>query len=219
MSNTTNLTNPHKPFGDPGRSSGPETPTVAAVAVTPLGIGLVYVRFDAQQPHDLGADHRGFTFGYELLVNSTAEQFGPTLALDERMAECDLYAEVITGHDLAGALKPLCTAAVEGQIELVSVDNYAMLWPHRRELPDTDDVSALMVDTAFDLDISTPDLRETCAAAKLSSWYLDPARDSWRGPITAAFGSALLTARSLGWCSWQTLDLDPLVTESARESR
>ncbi|MBV7701678.1 hypothetical protein NOVA_02735 [Nocardia nova] len=188
------------------------------MAVTPVGIGLVYVRFDAQQPRDLGADHRGFTFGYELLGNDAGEQFGLTVALDERMAECDLYAEVITGHDLAGALTPLCTAA-EGQIELVSVDNYAMLWPHRRELPDTDDVSALMVDTAFDLDISTPDLRGTCAAAKVSSQYLDPARDSWRGPITAALGSALLTARSLGWCSWQSLDLDPLVTESARETR
>lgn len=217
MDSATNLATPQKPFGDPGQSSGPETPTVAAVAVTSLGIGMVYVRFDAQHPRDLGTDPRGFTFGYEALAN--AEQFGSTVALDERMAECDLYAEVISGHYLAAALTPLCTAAVAEQVELVSVDNYAMLWPHRRELPGTDNVSALMVDTAFDLDISTPDLRSTCAAAKVSSQYLDPTCDSWRGPITSALGSALLTARSLGWCSWRSLDLDPLVTESARETR
>ncbi|WP_146097693.1 hypothetical protein [Nocardia nova] len=95
------------------------------MAVTSLGIGMVYVRFDAQHPRDLGTDPRGFTFGYEALAN--AEQFGSTVALDERMAECDLYAEVISGHYLAAALTPLCTAAVAEQVELVSVDNYAML--------------------------------------------------------------------------------------------
>ncbi|MGY4102077.1 hypothetical protein ACW2Q0_21375 [Nocardia sp. R16R-3T] len=191
---------------------------MAAVAVTAPGVGLVYVRFDVQEPRDLGTDHRGLTFGYEFLANDADTPSNLTVALNRRMAECDLYAEVITGHDLVGALKPLCSA-VEGQVELVSLDNYALLWAHRRELPTTDDVSTLMVDTAFDLGISVPDLRATCKAAKLSSGYLDQARDTWRGPITTALASALLTARSLGWCSWQTLDLDPLVTESASESQ
>ena len=218
LSNTTNLANHRMPFGDPGQSSGPETPTVAAVAVTAEGVGLVYARFDAQEPRDLGSDHRGFGFGYEFIARDAGSEAEMIVAVDHRMAECDLYAEVITGHDLAAALKPLCVS-VEEHVELVSLDNYAVLWPARRELPTTDDISALMVDTAFDLDISNLDLRATSAAAQLSSEYLAPGRHIWRGAITTALASALLVARSLGWCSWRTLDLDPLVTASAGELR
>ncbi|WP_433207049.1 hypothetical protein ACQP1G_21150 [Nocardia sp. CA-107356] len=217
MSSATNLANPRKPFGDPGRSTGAAMPTVVALAVTPLGVGLVYATFSVQEPRDLGADQRGFTFGYEVLNDATS-QTSLTVELDGRITECNRHAEVITGHDLAGALKPLCST-VQGQVELVSLDKYALLWAHRREQRTKDDVSARMVDTAADLDISASDLRTTCTAAKLSSWYLEPNRDSWRGPITAALASALLTARSMGGCSWQRLDLDPLVTESEREQR
>jgi hypothetical protein len=220
LSNMTNLANPDKPFGDPGRTPGPETPTVAALAVTVAGVGLVYFPFDAREPRDLGiaTDQGGFVFGYEFIARGTGSEADMVAALDHRLVECDRHVEVIAGHGLAGALEPLYWAA-EGQVELARVDTYARLWGSRRDLPATADVSALMVDTAFDLEISSPDLRATCAAAKVTSAYLVPRGDVWRGAITAAAASALLAARSLGWCSWQVLDLDSLVTGSACESR
>ncbi|MGW4719443.1 hypothetical protein [Nocardia sp. NPDC004260] len=217
MSAVTNLAYPAKPFGQPGHATGPETPTVAALAVTASGAGLAYATFDATRPHDMEAGPEKFTFGYEVLRDVGPEaEF--SAVLDRRVAECDLYAEVITGHDVAGMLEPLCSAA-GGQAELPCLNKYATLWPNRRERRPPRGRAPLLVDTAFDLDISVADLPRTCAAAKLSSVHLNAARDTWRLPVTSAFASALLTAQSLGWCKWKALDLDPLVAESARERR
>ncbi|WP_280186803.1 MULTISPECIES: hypothetical protein [Nocardia] len=191
---------------------------MAALAVTASGTGLVYAPFEARRPHDLESAPQQFTFGYEVL---RVDEVGPeafTVALDSRMAECNLYAEVITGHDVAGMLEPLCIAAA-GRVQLACLNKLTTLWPNRHTLRKSATGTSQLVDTAFDLDISAADLARTCAAAKLSSSYLSPARDTWRRPVTAAFASAVLTARSLGWCSWQALDIDPLVAESAWEQR
>ncbi|MDE1675203.1 hypothetical protein [Nocardia gipuzkoensis] len=59
-----------------------------------------------------------------------------------------------------------------------------------------------------------PDLRRTCASGNAHSWYLDPTQDSPWQPITTALVSAVLVARSMGWCSWTLLDLDQLITLS-----
>ncbi|WP_280247429.1 MULTISPECIES: hypothetical protein [Nocardia] len=215
---SSNLAYPETPFGNPGQSTGPDTPTVAALAVTASGTGLVYAPFEAHRPHDLESAPQQFAFGYEVL---RVDEVGPeafAVALDRRMAECDLYAEVITGHDMASMLEPLCTAAGE-RGQLACLKKLTTLWPNRHKPGASGRGTSRLVDTAFDLDVSAADLGRTCAAAKLSSAYLGPARDTWRRPVTAAFASAVLTARSLGWCSWRALDIDPLVAESAWEQQ
>ncbi|WP_159848651.1 hypothetical protein [Nocardia sp. CY41] len=214
MSGATNLAYPETPFGNPGQSTGRDSPTVAAVAVTTSGTaGLAYATFDVNRPHDMESAPEGFSFGYEVL-SEVDSQVEFTIALDRRMAECDRYAEVITGHNVHDILKPLCSSA-NGRAALPCLTKYAELWPNRHERRTRH--TPLLVDTAIDLEISAAELPRTCAAAKLSSSYLHSTCNTWRRPVTTAFASALLTAQSRGWCRWQALDLDPLVTASAHE--
>lgn len=217
MTSTTNLANPRTPFGSPGQASGPHTPTVAALAVTPAAAALVYAGFDTRQPRDLGSDP-SFTFGFEVLRPDTTTPEVFVSELDARLLACDYHAEVITAHDMTSLLEPLYTSAADRD-KLECLKELAILWPHRHQTSGPLEPGVL-VDTAADLDTSQRDLLKTCAAAGLSSAYLDPTGDTWRTPVTTALACSLLAAGSLGWCSWRTLNIDPLVdAAAAREAR
>ncbi|WP_433194431.1 hypothetical protein ACQP1G_37630 [Nocardia sp. CA-107356] len=209
----SNMLRPGKPFGDPGARRGSRR-MVASMAVTDIGIGLVYVRFDADHPLDLN-DGRGFVFDYELLDSSayTPEVFGGVI--DDRLFEIDLHAEVITGHDMLSGLAKLSHDITDPEA-LSSIDSWIQMWPERENVNACGDLERIMVDTAYDLTVSHVDLVQTCRQLWVHSWYLDPDRHTQRFPITTALASAVLAGREMGWCSWNMLDLDPLVTESIR---
>ncbi|MGF6889471.1 hypothetical protein ABIA39_008927 [Nocardia sp. GAS34] len=182
-------------------------PTITALALTPAGAGVVYLDLDPARPRDLGTADEDFAVGYAFTApGCSPEQY--VAAIDRRMLECDLHAEVIAGHGLAEDLEAVCSAVDGGTLGYLP--DLAALWPkrHRSHRPGE---TPRLIDTADDLASSAPDLQVTCKRAKLSSWYLDPARQDWRGSVTRALASALLAADSLGWCSWQALDIDPLI--------
>ncbi|WP_433620999.1 hypothetical protein [Nocardia sp. CA-120079] len=209
----SNMLRHGKPFGDPRATCG-SRPAVASMAVTDIGVGLVYVRFDADHPLDLN-DGCGFVFDYELLDSSvyTPEVFGGII--DDRLFEIDLHAELITGHDMLSGLAKL-RYDITDPGALSSIEGWIQMWTERENVNASDDFERIMVDTAYDLTVSHVDLVQTCRQLWVHSWYLDPDRRTQRFPITTALASAVLAGREMGWCSWDMLDLDPLVTESIR---
>ncbi|WP_280308294.1 hypothetical protein [Nocardia abscessus] len=173
-------------------------------------MGLVYLAVDPEQSLNLN-DSRPLAFDYEVLQQdgNTGQQFAS--AVDERLTQWNLYAHVITGHNVADILAQIEEAA-ENLSELTFRRGRLGNW--RSRSASCPSRGPAMVDTATDLADSDPDLRRTCASANVHSWYLDPTHDSPRLPITAALVSAVLVARSMGWCSWTRLDLDRLITVS-----
>ncbi|MGY2119493.1 hypothetical protein ACW9HR_36890 [Nocardia gipuzkoensis] len=151
-------------------------------------MGLVYLAVDPEQSLNLN-DSRPLALDYEVLQQdgSTSQQFAS--AVDERLTQWNLYAHVITGHNVADILVQIEEAA-ENLSELTFRRGRLGNWSSRAaSCPSR---GPAMVDTATDLADSDPDLRRTCASANVHSWYLDPTQDSPRQPITTALVSAVL---------------------------
>lgn len=209
---TTNLRDPSEPFD--GICWDTDYPIVVAVAATDAGAGLAFARFDRHRTRDLEGLN-GCTIGYELISNADHLNSDTIELLDERLAQWELHADVLTGHSLDAQLKALCAAAAAPD-RLRFLGELAGRWPRR--IVRVAGVRPQLIDTAADIDGAHEELERTCAVApRLHSWYLSPASASPRVPITTAAASVLLTARHLGWCSWQLLDLDTAITASASQ--
>ncbi|WP_194838545.1 hypothetical protein [Nocardia sp. XZ_19_369] len=207
---TTNLTDPSAPFH--GVRWDPDQPIVVSIASTGGVVSLAFARFQRHQPRDLEGLPR-YTIGYERISNTGKLDTDTVGLLEARLAQWEPHADVITGHGLEAQLKVLRAAAAAPD-RLPSLSGLAQRWPLR--FLRVAGLRPQLLDTAADIDGAHEDLVRTCAAdPRLHSLYLTPGGDDPRVPITAAVASVLLAARHMGWCSWQLLDLDAVITASS----
>ncbi|WP_280491975.1 hypothetical protein [Nocardia asiatica] len=111
MKRATNMPHSARPFAQPPRATGSlASRTVASIASTHGGVGLVYLAVDPEQSLNLN-DSRPLALDYEVLQKdgSTGQQFAS--AVDERLTQWNLYAHVITGHNVADILAQIEEAA------------------------------------------------------------------------------------------------------------
>ncbi|MGW0251148.1 hypothetical protein ACWDYH_31415 [Nocardia goodfellowii] len=208
---TSNPTADGKSIDKPGFSADYRQPVVVGLEVTNTGIGLVCARFDRNPLLDRD-DAQDFQIGYELISGGRPVDSVAVAVLEKRLAKWAPHADVVTGHDIGTALKDLCTAAPASP-SLRALAQLEEEWPTREDRPP--ESRPALIDTALDIAGANTDLERICATVpSLHSRNLHcETRSAWM-PIARAAAAVLLSARHLGWCRWQVLDLDELITRS-----